>query len=218
MSGSRTAASTWAPLRLGVALSTINAALQLFLPTWVRARGLSIYQMVLFGTQAIGVVIWGVVAQPLGLVTTFEIAAGVLVAGLATIRLWPLLDTSGMDRNLAVYWPEPHLVLEPEPESGPVVVENTYSIAAEKEQQFLEAMSRLRLSRLRTGATQWGLFRDGERAHRFVELFVVPSWEEHLRQHADRLTGADRQCEEQVDVLSDPPPQTSHLVSVDMRD
>jgi MFS family permease len=197
-------------------LSTINAALQLFLPAWVRARGLSIYQMVLFGTQAVGAVIWGALAQPLGLVTTFEIAAAVMVAGVATIRIVPLLDTSGMDRNLAVYWPEPHLILEPE--SGPLVVETTYSIAPEKEQQFLEAMSRLRLSRLRTGATQWGLFRDGETAHRFVELFVVPSWEEHLRQHADRLTGADRQYEEQVDALSDPPPQTSHLVSVNVRD
>jgi MFS family permease len=197
-------------------LSTINAALQLFLPAWVRARGLSIYQMVLFGTQAVGAVIWGTLAQPLGLVTTFEIAAAVMVAGVATIRIVPLLDTSGMDRNLAVYWPEPHLILEPE--SGPLVVETTYSIAPEKEQQFLEAMSRLRLSRLRTGATQWGLFRDGETAHRFVELFVVPSWEVHLRQHADRLTGADRQYEEQVDALSDPPPQTSHLVSVNVRD
>ena len=79
-------------------LSSINAALQLFLPAWVRARGLSIYQMVLFGTQAVGAVIWGAMAQPLGLVTTFLIAGAVMVAGVATIRLWPLLDTSGMDR------------------------------------------------------------------------------------------------------------------------
>jgi hypothetical protein len=35
-------------------LSNINAALQLFLPQWVRARGLSAYQMVLFGGQAAG--------------------------------------------------------------------------------------------------------------------------------------------------------------------
>ena len=52
-------------------LSSINAALQLFLPAWVRARGLGIYQMVLFGAQAGGAVLWGLLASPLGLVTTF---------------------------------------------------------------------------------------------------------------------------------------------------
>lgn len=197
-------------------LSTINAALQLFLPAWVRARGLSIYQMVLFGVQAVAAVVWGALALPLGLVTTFLIAAGVMVASAAAVRLWPLYDTSGMDRNLAVYWPEPHLVLDSEPEAGPVVIENIFTIATDKEQRFLEAMSRVRLSRLRTGATQWGLFRDGERPNRFVELFLVPSWEEHLRQHADRLTGTDRQYEEEVDSLSDPPPQTSHFIAAEV--
>ena len=33
-------------------LSTMNASLQLFLPEWVRARGLSVYLTVLFGSQA----------------------------------------------------------------------------------------------------------------------------------------------------------------------
>ena len=33
-------------------LSSMNASMQLFLPSWVRARGLSVYQMVLFGAQA----------------------------------------------------------------------------------------------------------------------------------------------------------------------
>jgi MFS family permease len=199
-------------------LASINAALQLFLPAWVRARGLSIYQMVLFGAQAFGSVLWGFVAASAGLVGTFLLAAAVMVLGLATIRRWPLVDTTGMDRNLAVYWAEPRLALEPEPESGPVVVTNTYTITPENEQPFLQAMTRVRQSRLRTGATRWGLYRDGETAHHFVELFVVPSWEEHLRQHTDRLTGTDRQYEEQAEALSDPPPQTSHLLSVDERD
>lgn len=198
-------------------LSTINASLQLFLPAWVRARGLSIYQMVLFGIQAIAAVIWGALAEPLGLQATFVIAAAVMVAGVATVRVWPFMDTKGMDRSLAVYWPEPHLVLEPEPNSGPVAVQTIYTITPNKEEEFLEAIAHVRLSRLRTGATEWSLFRDSEAPQHFVELFVVPSWEEHLRQHADRLTGDDRQLEEQVDALSDPPPHTAHLIGVNMR-
>jgi predicted MFS family arabinose efflux permease len=38
-------------------LSSMNASMQLFLPAWVRARGLSVYQMVLYGAQAGGAVI-----------------------------------------------------------------------------------------------------------------------------------------------------------------
>ena len=76
-------------------------------------------------------------------------------------------------------------------------------------------MARVRQSRLRTGATQWGLFRDGDVAHRFVELYMVPSWDEHLRQHRYRITGTDHEFEEAADALSDPPPEVSHLIAVD---
>src|ERR1700683_4117300 len=71
-------------------------------------------------------------------------------------------------------------------------------------------MVRVRLSRLRTGATQWGLFRDGELPHDFVELFVVARWNEHLRQHTDRLTGTDEEFLDAARALSDPAPRTWH--------
>ena len=196
-------------------LSHVNAELQLFLPGWVLARGLSVYQMVLFGSQALGALLWGLLAEPVGVATTFLIAAAVLVGGAFTIRWWPLIDTSSMDRGTAEYWPEPHLVFDATPGGGPVVVETVYTVSADREKAFFEAMERVRLSRLRTGATRWGLFRDGETPHRFVELFAVPSWEEHLRQHHDRLTGTDRDYEEQARALSDPPPEVSHLISAD---
>jgi hypothetical protein len=39
----------------------------------------------------------------------------------------------------------------------------------------------------------------------------VPSWDEHLRQHRDRLTGADQDVEEQARELAAGPPQVAHL-------
>jgi MFS family permease len=199
-------------------LSTINAELQLFLPAWVRARGLSVYQMVLFGAQGFGALLWGVIAAPAGIVPTFLAAAAVMIAGVATTRVWPLVDTTGMDRSAVQYWPEPRLAMDADPEDGPVVVRNVYTVAPEREEPFLRAMTSVRLSRLRTGATQWGVFREGETPHRFVELFVVSSWEEHMRQHADRLTGADQQIEEEAASFSDPPEETSHWIAVELPD
>jgi MFS family permease len=199
-------------------LSEVNASLQLFLPGWVRARGLSVYQMVLFGSQGAGALVWGLMAGPAGLVATYLVAAGALLAGAATIRLWPFADTSGMDRSLVMSWPEPQLAVNTETTDGPVVVTTTYTVSSERERQFLDAMAKLRQSRLRTGATQWGLFREGETSHRFVEIFVVDSWDEHLRQHRERQTATDQAFEEEVNSLSDPPPETRHLLSAEVSD
>ena len=60
-------------------------------------------------------------------------------------------------------------------------------------------MRAVRGPRLRTGATRWGLFRDGADPVRFVEVYLVPTWAEHLRQHEGRLTGDDEQAEKRAD-------------------
>jgi predicted MFS family arabinose efflux permease len=199
-------------------LSTMNAALQLFLPAWVRARGLSIYLTVFFGSQAVGAVLWGAIAVPFGLTATFLIAAALMAAGAATFRVWQLIDTSGGDRSPATFWPEPQLAVAADPDDGPVVVRTVYTIAPDDEPQFLRAMARVRRSRLRTGATQWGLFREGETPQQFVELFVVGSWEEHTRQHADRFTSDDQAIDEAVKRFSDPPAETTHLIAADLEE
>jgi len=80
----------------------------------------------------------------------------------------------------------------------------------------MRAMVPVRESRLRTGATQWGLFRNGERPGEFEEIFVVASWDEHLRQHRERMTATDLAYEEQAKALSETAPQTWHLLPTDL--
>jgi Transmembrane secretion effector len=64
-------------------------------------------------------------------------------------------------------------------------------------------------------ATRWRLYRDAGSPQSFVELFVVSSWEEHLRQHSERLTGTDEQYEETAKALSDTPPIATHYLPAD---
>jgi hypothetical protein len=118
-----------------------------------------------------------------------------------------------MDREPAVFWPEPHLEVEPDSRDGPVLVTAGYPVRPEREAAFVEAMEAVRRTRLRTGAVRWGLFRDGQHSDRFVEVYLVPSWDEHLRQHAGRLTGADQEVEKRAQALADGPPQVNHLFS-----
>jgi predicted MFS family arabinose efflux permease len=195
--------------------ATVSTLLQLFLPRWVRARGLSVYQMVLFGAQGLGALAWGVVADSVGLTLTFVVAAALMTCAAASIYIWPFVDTSTMGRDIVIR-PDPELDLKPEDDSGPVVVSTSYSITTERESDFMRAMVRVRESRLRTGATQWGLFRDGQQPGRFEEIFVVSSWGEHLRQHRERLTATDLAYEDQAKKLSGITPETRHLLPTDL--
>jgi MFS family permease len=192
-------------------ISTLNAELQLFLPVWVRARGLAIYMVTFTGSMSVGALVWGVVAEVVGLQVTFFAAAVLMLVGVVAGIFRRLPETGHLDPELAVYWPEARLAFDPEPDSGPVLVTVEYTVSPEREADFLGAMDHLRQSRRRTGATRWELYRDGDRPNRFIEQFSVPSWEEHLRQHAGRLTASDQEVEETALAFSDPPARAEHL-------
>jgi MFS family permease len=193
-------------------ISTLIAELQLFLPVWVRARGIAIYLVTFTGSMTFGALIWGLVAEGVGLQPTFFIAAAAMLCGVIGGLFWRVPETGHLDREPAIYWPEARLAFDPEPDTGPVMVTVEYTVAADREAAYLEAMDGLRQSRRRTGATRWELYRDGDRPNRFIEIFSVPSWQEHLRQHEGRLTAADQEVEEAALAFSDPPARAEHLL------
>ncbi|HET9872969.1 MAG TPA: MFS transporter [Propionibacteriaceae bacterium] len=192
--------------------STLAAELQLFLPAWVRARGLAVYTVIFTGSMTVGALLWGFVAEGLGLQPSLLISACAVLASVGAGLGWRLPETGHLDPRPAVYWPDARMAFDPEPDAGPIVVTVEYTVTPEKEAPYLDAMEHLRRSRRRTGATRWELFRDGEQPNRFVEIFSVPSWEEHLRQHEGRLTAADRAVEEAALAFSDPPARAEHLL------
>ena len=196
-------------------LSTLNASMQLSLPGWVRARGLSVYQLTFMGGQAIGSLVWGLVAGAMSTVTALLISAGLLGLCAVSAWWWPLHARTGdLDLTPSAHWPEPALVFEPAPPDGPVLVLISYRVPPEHEAEFFAAMGVLGRSRQRTGATQWQLFRSVERDAGFVEAFVVRSWDEHVRQHRTRLTGHDLLIEQTVKRWVEGDPVSHHLIAV----
>jgi MFS family permease len=193
-------------------LSTLVAELQLFLPGWVRARGLAVFMVVFTGAQTVAAPVWGLLAEEGGLRTCLFVAAGVMLLGALTGLVRKIPETGHLNREPAVYWGDARMAFEPELEAGPVLITVEYTVAADRQPAFLVATEDLRSSRLRTGATRWELYQDGLRPDRFVEFFSVPSWAEHLRQHSGRLTEADHEVEDAVSAFSDPPPRGDHLL------
>src|SRR5450830_1843173 len=76
--------------------NTLSVSAQMGLPDWVRARGMSMYQMAIMGASAIGAALWGQVAT----VTTLPFSLGIAAVSGTSLMLTALrwvTDVSGED-------------------------------------------------------------------------------------------------------------------------
>lgn len=197
-------------------LSTFNTAVQLSVPSWVKARALGVYITVWGGAMALGAAFWGAVGERWGLSTAFTAASvGLLLVLAATGRLKLQALHEELDMSPARAYPHPPGPIAPE--EGPILTVLEYRIPPEHGAAFREAMRAVRRIRIRDGAVRWSLFHD--RSHteagelRFIESFLSSSWGEHLRQH-HRATVEDRATLARAYQL-DPEgrPRTRHLVA-----
>jgi MFS family permease len=200
-------------------MPTFNVAAIQVLPSWVRARGLAIYNVIYQGGMAVGGVVWGTVATALDVPATFLIAAGGLGVGVLLTPLFPLKGAEKLDLTPARHWPTVEgLVLGTEADAGPVLVSVEYRIDPAKTEEFLRLLHRGKSVRKRDGAYAWGIYQDVADRSRFVEEFLVPSWNEHVRQH-ERVTRSDQPDEVAARALHIGPdaPVVRHYVYADLR-
>ena len=175
-------------------LTTLNAAAQMTLPAWVRARGLSVYLLVLFFGIAFGSALWGAAAESVGVPRSFELAGAAVIVSRLFVARMRLPEGLGPDLSPAPRWPDPELGASVAADRGPVLVTVEYQIEAASAEAFARAMRALGRIRLRDGAIRWGLWADAALPGRYLESFVVESWLEHMRQH-ERITAADREVQ-----------------------
>jgi MFS family permease len=171
--------------------NSLNLAAQMALPNWVRARGMSIYQMALMGGSAAGAALWGFVAT-LGTVP-LSVAAASTLGPLVLLATRRLSVGGGSDPDMTPARPRSSVadpVIHIEPDEGPVMVTVEYLIDPARGSEFNEVMQQTRRARLRQGALSWGLFRDTAQPGRYIEYFLDEDWIEHQRRF-ERFTAAD---------------------------
>lgn len=201
-------------------LSTLNISAQMALPDWVKARGLSVYLMVFYGSLSLGSAVWGQVAAMTGIPGALLIAALALGVGIVVTWRAKLYLGEGMDLAPAGHWAPP--VMAPEIATAtaggraPVMTTVEYRIAAEDVPAFLAAMQEFGMARKRLGAFAWGVLEDAAEPGRFVEYFMEASWLQHLRHH-ERVSGADKVLQDRIYSLhrGNTPPKVSHLLGPD---
>jgi MFS family permease len=195
-------------------VTMFNSAAQLALPSWVRARALSMYLLVLQGGLALGSVGWGYVASHTGTRNVFDLAGLFLLLNVATALRFSLKGAERFDPEPWLHWQMPQLYEEIPPEQGPVLITIEYRIDPLRAAEFEHAMRAFEPIRRRDGAVMWGLFSDVKDPSRYLETFISETWGEHLRQH-HRLTLSDSDIELHARSfhIGSEPPIASHLIS-----
>jgi Transmembrane secretion effector len=191
-------------------LSLFNVHILSLAPDWVRARVLSIAMLVFQGAVAAGSATWGALAARRGIDTALLCAGGGAILSTVLAGFLRLPDTTRLDLTPWNHWRAPMVGAEFSL-SGPVLVTVEYDVGPERAADFLAAMREFGRIRQRDGASHWGICRDLETPDRYLETFIVGSWDEHLRQH-ERMTRADSGIEESLRGYVRGEPVVRHLL------
>lgn len=171
--------------------NSLSVSAQLALPDWVRARGMSMYQMAIMGASAFGAALWGQVAELSSLYVSLGIAAASgTVCMLVALRF--VTDGVGEEDDTTPArkgWAKGPPADAPG-EEGRVVITIEYMIDPARAAAFHVVMQQTRRARLGQGAIGWELLHDITEPGRYVEEIVDESWTEHLRRF-HRATAAD---------------------------
>ncbi|GGC40681.1 MFS transporter [Siccirubricoccus deserti] len=223
-------AQHWALAALGMLLygaswiaagSTLAAAAQLAAPGWVRARAIAIYQLSFFGVMAAGAALAGWLGGRFGVPLALGAAAVGAAIAAVLVRRWRI-DSVAVAQTPATVAaiPQPEA---PADELRPVLGERSgrvlevvrYRIDPAERAAFLAAMQEVRRVRLRSGAEDWRLCEDVAHPERWVELWAVASWTEHLREAA-RLTDSDHAALARAAALHrGEPPEAARFIQVE---
>jgi len=201
-----------------VLLSSFHVAAQSAVAAWVRARALSVYLLVFSACMAAGSTLWGGLALWIGTPWSLSVAAVALAAALPLVGRFPLPVLEGLDLSPTKFTPAPRIDTAPDTalDRGPVMVTVRYEIAEPDRLAFEAVMRDMERIRRRNGAVGWSLYEDPRDTRILLEVFLVESWAEHLRQH-QRATASDAAVRERARALhrGAEPPRVAHLLAVE---
>ncbi|GAA1724332.1 MFS transporter [Aeromicrobium alkaliterrae] len=205
------ASSTWPPLVIaamvpaGMAWVGVQSTWMMLanqaLPGWIRPRVIALMLCVFQGTQAIGAIAWGVLADWISPSGSLAVAAGCLALTVLGFRRRGLPPVDGLTPDPANRAGPALVDIE-----GPVQVEHSYVVAKENREAFVAAARDLRMSRLRLGAQAWVLLNDPASPELYVERFRLAVAADLAAHGGERLTVPEdrvrRRLEDLAEVVS----------------
>ncbi|SHK18145.1 Predicted arabinose efflux permease, MFS family [Roseomonas rosea] len=174
--------------------STLSAASQLAARPWVRARAIGLFQVATFGAMVLGSTLGGVGGALIGVPHTLVVfGLGAILLGILSRRL-PLEPAANIPIPARLSEPVPEApapeILRSLTEEARLLESVRYAVPTASRDAFLAAMAEVRGVRLRAGAIVWRLYEDLAHPERYIELWAVRSWSDHLREQS-RLSEQD---------------------------
>lgn len=187
-------------------IATVNAVVQASLPDDVRTRGLSIYQLVLYGGTAVGAALSGALAVAVG-TDAVLVGSGIAILMLTALQaLRPFADVTSSRRAGR------RRVLENSPGHQRVLVTVRYSVPNAHQSEFRRLMHHVSAVRYRLGACSWDLCEvpgaDGE----LLEVYSLNSWTEHTELARQRPDAGEAAVLSRASALCVVPPVAAHHV------
>jgi len=200
-------------------VSSLMMAAQTALPSWVRARGLAFFWIVYTGGMALGSVLWGQVASFIDITLTLTCASIGAIVGIVLAWHYRVGYHEIADHSPPLEWTTPPASHKAHKmDRGPIMVTIEYQIDLQNEDAFIEVMHSVRHMRQRNGAYMWELFADINRPGYMIEMFMVESLVEHLRQR-ERMTQSDHHARNMARMfhIGEGPPKVTHLLAAERR-
>jgi len=163
----------------------LQFVLQSSLPTWVRARAISLHQMTLNGALAGAGLLWGFAGEFLGVRATLAAGAAVALATVILGRLSPLRAAPQAEAEMAPAPPSP----PPTPEAamlmagtiGAVFVTTAWVVPIANRRKFMALMEEVGRQRRAAGAFTWTIAEDIAAPEHWIEAWGAESFDDHGR-------------------------------------
>ena len=184
-------------------------------PRWIGARVLAVYLLILNGGLAVGSVIWGSMANTLGIQITLSVASLALGVTILAKKRYntTLLDDLDFTPSGDHWSLPPELSIDPSQSDDQVLITIDYKIDPKLSNEFEKSVRELGQILKSEGMANWELFQDTTDIGHYIEIRIADTWTDHMRQH-ERVTKNVQIMEDKIRALlkDGPKPIVSHYI------
>jgi MFS family permease len=171
-------------------------------PKWIGARVLAVHLLILNGGLAVGSVIWGTIANTVGIPITLSVASLALGATIIARKRYSTTLLDDLDFTpVSDHWSlPPELSVNPPQSDSQALITIDYKIDPKLSDEFEQTVRKLGRILKSEGMAYWELFQDTADISHYIEIRIADTWTDHMRQH-ERVTKNVQVMEDRIRVL-----------------
>jgi MFS family permease len=171
-------------------------------PKWIGARVLAVHLLILNGGLAVGSVIWGTIANTIGIPITLSVASLSLGATIIARKRYSTTLLDDLDFTpVSDHWSlPPELSVNPPQSDSQALITIDYKIDPKLSDEFEQSVRKLGRILKSEGMAYWELFQDPADISHYIEIRIADTWTDHMRQH-ERVTKNVQVMEDRIRVL-----------------